>query len=292
MQPPVCAAPDRHPHKPGFDLPSRATDCHAHVFNPKGASGLDPKRSYSPSIATEAQYNALHDTLGIERGVIVQPSVYGTDNTTTMDVVSRHPDRLRAVVVVDQDIDRDSLLKLHEQGARGARINLLFGSSALLDNIRQLAWTLRSLDLGWHLQLLADVSTLDNPYEFVKALDIDVVFDHLGHMPVKKGTADPGFQALLRLLDEGRCWVKLSGAYRISASRRAPYPDVDYVVHTLLAHNPEQLVWGSDWPHPSFDGDMPNDGVLLNELFRWVPDVTVRHRILVDNAARLYGFDR
>ncbi|MBX2884491.1 MAG: amidohydrolase family protein [Granulosicoccus sp.] len=288
----VCEAPDRYPQKPGFALPALSTDCHTHIFNPDGASGLDANRSYSPSVATETQFNELHKALGIERSVIVQPSVYGIDNRTTLDVVARSPESLRAVVVVEQNVKPATLVAMHDQGARGARINMLFGSSAVYDNLSTVARTLGSIDRGWHLQLLTDVSELDDLYGLVSALEVDVVFDHFGHMPVHRGVNNPGFQALLRLLDEGRCWVKLSGAYRVTGASQIPYTDVDCLAQELLSHNPERLVWGSDWPHPQFDGVMPNDGALLDELARWVPDSATREKILVSNPARLYGFDQ
>ena len=290
MDPPVCEAPDRHPLKPGFPIPAGATDCHAHIFDSNGPSKLDEHRSYSPSHALQEHYHKMHEILGISRGVIVQPSVYGVDNATTMKAVTRSPEQLRAVVVLDQNVDAKTVLNLHKQGARGARINMLFGSSARLDNLKQLSKTIRSIERGWHLQLLVDVSTFDNVYAWVKSLDIDVVFDHMGHFPLHKGINEPGFQALLRLLDENRCWVKLSGAYRLSEAHDLPYLDVDVAAQALVAQNPERLVWGSDWPHPQFAGNMPNDGGLLDELARWVPDETRRNHILVDNAARLYDF--
>ena len=290
MNPPVCEAPDRYPLKPQFAVPVGATDCHAHVFDSEGPSKLDERRSYSPSHATLEHYNKLHKVLGITRGVVVQPSVYGVDNATTMQAVAHAADRLRAVVVLDENVDPQTVLRLHHQGARGVRINMLFGSSAKLDNLKQLTRTIRSVERGWHLQLLVDVSTFDNVYQWVKSLDIDVVFDHMGHFPLHKGINEPGFQAMLRLLDENRCWVKLSGAYRLSDVGDLPYSDVDTIAQALVLQNPERLVWGSDWPHPQFVGNMPNDGQLLDELARWAPDEFCRNRILVDNPARLYDF--
>lgn len=288
--PPVCAEPDRHPRAPGFTIPAGAVDCHAHVFAPDGRSALDSGRSYSPSVATIEQYDFLHRALGIERGVVVQPSVYGSDNRTTLDVVQDSSHRLRGIVVVDQDVTAEELLAFHSQGARGVRVNMLFGSSVRSDNIKQLAITIREAVPDWHLQLLTDISQWQNLFETVSACAIPVVFDHMGHMSEGLNLHNPGFQDMLRLLGSGQCWVKLSAPYRFSKHQQAPYHDVDELASLLVAENPERLLWGSDWPHPSFNGEMPNDGALLDELLRWVPDEKTRQTILVDNPERLYDF--
>ena len=290
VEPPACEPPDRHPVKPQMIVPAAAVDCHAHVFDSDGPSLVDPNRIYSPSVATLEQYDELHEVLGVGHGVIVQPSIYGTDNRTTLAAVEASANRLRAVIVVDEDVSVKQLAEFHRAGARGVRVNMLFASSARLGNIRQLAKTIHALDQGWHLQILTDVSAHDGLYNFVSSLEVPVVFDHIGHMPKSTGTDNPGFQQMLKLLGEGQCWVKLSAAYRITAKPELPFTDVDALAHALVAENPQQLVWGSDWPHPQFSGNMPNDGHLLDELARWVPDDKLRNRILVENAHRLYDF--
>lgn len=290
VEPPTCEPPDRHPEQPALAVPAAAVDCHAHVFEPDGPTQLDPNRVYSPSLATLAQYDELHRVLGVSHGVIVQPSIYGTDNRTTLSAVEASAGRLRAVVVVDEDVSKQQLAEFHRAGARGVRVNMLFASSARLQNVRQLAKTIRSLDQGWHLQILTDVSAHVGLYELVDSLDVPVVFDHFGHMPKNTGIQHSGFQAMLKLLSEGQCWVKLSAAYRITAKPQLPFTDVDALAQAMLAANPEHLVWGTDWPHPQFDGNMPNDGTLMDELARWVPDQNARNRILVDNAHALYDF--
>lgn len=291
-EPAVCEPADRSPRKPQAEIPVGVVDCHAHVFEPDGLSVVDPHRIYSPSVATLAQFNQLHEVLGVSHGVIVQPSVYGTDNRTTLAAVATSGDRFRAVVVVDQDVSVSQLREYHQAGARGVRVNMLFASSAQLDNLKQLARTIRALDQGWHIQVLTDVSTYPDLEALVTALELPVVFDHFGHMPLTAGIKNPGFSVMLKLLSEGRCWVKLSAAYRITAAKKPPYTDVDEFAQALVAANPQQLVWGSDWPHPHFAGVMPNDGHLLDELERWIPQADVRNRILVENAHQLYGFGK
>lgn len=227
----------------------------------------------------------MHHTLGFKRSVVVQPSIYGTDNRTTLSA-SASDASIKAIVVVDDTASLNDLRKLKEAGAVGCRVNLLFQSNTQVDNLRSLAH--KAAELDWHLQFLVDVSNFERLETTVKSLGVPVVFDHMGHLPVHKGINDPGFKQLLRLLGDGYAWVKLSGAYRISDDSPG-HTDVDVIAAALLNTNPDQLVWGSDWPHPHVS-TMPNDTDLLNLLARWVPDQLLRDRILADNPERLYGF--
>lgn len=139
--------------------------------------------------------------------------------------------------------------------------------------------------------MLINVSDFPNLRATLGDLPVDIVFDHMGHMPASKGIDDPGFQELLRMLDSGRCWVKASGAYRITAHREAPYPDVAPIARAIIAANPERVVWGTDWPHPFVHIPMPNDGDLLDLLDEWSPSTEVRDRILAENPKKLYQFE-
>lgn len=284
---PLCAAAKAQAHKPSFGLPSGACDCHAHVFNTD--SQLEQSRVYTPPEAPFAAYQHMLRALGLSRGVIVQPSVYGTDNRATLTAVAEGGKEFRAVVVVDDDVKLAELHQLHDQGARGARVNALFQSDAQLDDVQRLARTLS--DANWHLQMLTDVSTFEDLEAVIRALPVPVVFDHFGHIPTHFGINHPGFQALLRLVGEGLVWVKLSGSYRITAEDQTPYSDVTPFAHALIRANPDQLVWASDWPHPHIRPPMPDDGALLDMLAAWAPAEDIRTQILVDNPARLYGFD-
>ena len=285
--PPVCTAPDPHPRTPHFTVPANSCDCHFHIFD--GPSPQVPERSYTASPAPESAFQHLQHTLGLTRSVIVQPSVYGTDNRTTMNACIADP-AMKAIVVVDEDTPQSVLAAYREQGAVGCRVNMLFGSNARIDSLAGLA--ARIADHDWHLQILGDVSSLHDSMDDLAKLPVPVVFDHFGHMSAVKGVNDPGFTALLRLLGEGHAWVKLSGAYRLGPAGPETAAQVDALAKALVSTNPDQLVWGSDWPHPALTDSMPNDGDLLNALADWVPHATLRHRILVDNPERLYGFDR
>ncbi|MBX8827412.1 amidohydrolase family protein [Ochrobactrum sp. SFR4] len=288
-RPRFCAAADPNPYAPRFTLPRGATDCHAHIFGPSSHYPYTPDRTYTPPEASIAQYFHMLDTLHIERGVIVQPSVYGRDNRCTLDAVRRRRNRLRAVVVVDEDISEEELQKMHDDGARGVRLNLLFRSGVEVSDVRRIAEKIAPL--GWHLQMLIDVSEFADIRETLGTLPVETVFDHLGHMPTSAGVNHRGFREMLSLVAEGKSWVKLSGSYRITGQNETPYTDIAPFAREIIKANPERVLWASDWPHPYINVDMPNDGALLNMLDDWAPDSKTRDRILADNPARLYGFE-
>ncbi len=285
---PVCAGPDPAPRAPKFAMPALACDCHSHVFGPRAEFPMVPDRLYTPPEASLASYEHLLDTLGFGRAVIVQPSIYGTDNRATLDSAATDRDRYRAVVVVDGEVSEAELQKMHEQGARGVRANLLFSGEKAMAEVRAIADKIAPL--GWHLQVLLDVSTFPDLKSYFSALPVQTVFDHMGHFPMTKGTGIKGFEDLLALMGNGKAWAKLSGAYRITSQTTSPYDDVTPVAQALIAANPDQVVFGTDWPHPHIPVDMPNDGDLLDGLADWAPDAAARHAILVDNPARLYDF--
>jgi predicted TIM-barrel fold metal-dependent hydrolase len=234
------------------------------------------------------------DTIGFARGVLVQGSAHGRDNSAMLDALQRRPDRLRGVAVADAGISRADLHEWNSLGIRGLRFNHFFRDGQLhyrggvpLTEARTLAPLMG--ELGWHLQLWIDVKDLPETIPVLKSLGLSVVIDHMGRTDARAGTATEGFQSLLRAVGEGWCWAKLSGAHRIS--RDAPdYPDARPFHEALVGANPERLVWGGDWPHPRVEGEMPDAGHLFELFQRWTPDLATRHRILVTNPAKLYGF--
>lgn len=282
---PFCQGPDPFVRPPAFAVPPGACDSHAHVIG-DGYPMVD-NRSYTPPAAPEVAYLAMLDSLGMSRGVLVQISVYGTDNRCMVASLRRHPDRLRGVAVVAPDVSDQDLADLHAAGVRAVRINVLFGGGIGLETMERLA--ARIAPFGWHIQLLLDARDLPEIGPVIERLPTDVVIDHMGHMPVTAGVDHPGFQWMLRLLKGGRGWVKLSGAYRISGTG-APFHDTTAFAQALVAAAPDRCVWGSDWPHVSVEGPMFNSGDLIDLLPLWVPDDAQRTRVLVDNPARLYDF--
>ncbi|MGB7913329.1 MAG: amidohydrolase family protein [Desulfobaccales bacterium] len=267
--------------------PAHSCDTHAHIFGPADLYPMVPGRSYTPPEASIPAYARLLSALGFERAVIIQPSVYGTDNRCTYDAVRQSGGKWRGVAVVHPQVTSEELQALHEAGFRGVRINLLFKGGLMMDVLEQMAR--RIAPWGWHLQLLVAGRDLVDLAPRFRQLPVLSVIDHMGHLPAALTVRHPAFAALLSLVREGRCWVKLSGAYRIS-SKPFPYDDVVPMAQALVEAGPEQMVWGSDWPHPSFVGEMPVDAGLLDLLTEWVPDPCLRHRILVENPARLYDF--
>ena len=287
-----CAPPDFRPRRPALRVPPGACDCHAHILGPARVDPYAPERVYTPPDCLLPDYENMLAALGMERAVLVQPSVYATDNTALVDALERGAGRYRGVAVVDPAVADLELARLHARGVRGLRVNAVDvpgrkPGALPVDRLRTLAR--RVAPLGWHLELLLHVDEFPNLDDALAGLSADVVIGHLGYMSAARGLDDPGFRALLRVLARGRCWVKLTGPYRISKGG-LPYPDVAPFAHALAAARPDRLVWGSDWPHVMLKGAMPNDAELLDLLEHWLPDEALRNKVLVDNAARLYQF--
>jgi predicted TIM-barrel fold metal-dependent hydrolase len=290
---PACLPP-RDVSKPRVPPPSGACDTHAHVFGPAAQFPYADDRSYTPPDAPLEKYLGMLDTIGFDRGVLVQGSAHGRDNSAMLDALARRPDRLRGVAVADADTPPDDLRAWNRLGVRGLRFNHFFRDGQLhyrggipLDVAETLAPVMK--ELAWHLQLWIDVKDLPETIPVLKALGLPVVIDHMGRTDARAGTQTDGFQSLLRAVGEGWCWSKLSGAHRLS--RNAPdYPDARPFHEALVRANPERLVWGGDWPHPRVEGEMPDAGHLFELFQRWTPDQAAQHRILVTNPATLYGF--
>lgn len=267
-------------------MPKGAWDCHVHAIGPVDRFPLAPDRGYTPADVPVEEYVALMDRLGIARAVLVQPSIYGTDNRAMVDALVRYPTRFRGVAVVDGHIDDAGLDALHACGVRGVRANLLNPGGISLDDAIALAPRLAAR--AWHLQVQIDVSSFD-AWNVLLGLPLPVVVDHLGCMAASKGPGTPGFRTLIGHVRAGRCYVKLSGAYRVTEWTATRYADATALARALVRANPRQLVWGSDWPHTDVRRDMPNDGDLLNLLAEWIPDAGLRRAVLVDTPDALYG---
>jgi 2-pyrone-4,6-dicarboxylate lactonase len=283
---PGCLPPLPQASSPGFRVPAGAWDTHIHAIGAPGRFPLASDRSYTPAIVPIEAYVRLMDALGIARAVLVQPSIYGTDNAAMVDALTRFPERFRGVAVVAGDVADDALDALHTAGVRGVRANLLNrGGISLADAV---ALAPRLASRGWHLQLQIDVSTFD-AFDVLEDLPSPLVIDHLGYMAAGKGPAHPGFRRLTALVQAGQVYVKLSAPYRLVDWRRDGYGAVSALARALVDANPARILWGSDWPHTDVERDMPDDGELLGLLAQWAPDPAVRSRVLVDNPAALYG---
>ena len=289
-----------------FDVPRGGCDCHVHVFGDPAKFPFAEKRIYTPPQASVEQLLELQGALKLERVVVVQPSVYGSDNSCTVDAVRRLGVRGRGVAVIDKTTTRASLEEMNAAGIRGVRLNLETNTAGRFDpsSAKELLDTTaeQTKGLGWHIQMYTRTSVIAALKDHLAKLPFSVVFDHFGRADPAQGPKQEGFDALTELVKSGRAYVKISGAYRVS--KQAPdFADVTPLAQALVEANPDRIVWGTDWPHPNSDHGRGkplteisppfaiDDGLLLNQLTKWVPDAATRKKILVDNPSRLYGFD-
>jgi predicted TIM-barrel fold metal-dependent hydrolase len=258
------------------------------VFGPQSRYPYLPHAGYIAPDASAADFVRMLTTIGCERAVLVQPSVYGTDNSAMLDALRSGVFPFRGVAVVDEHVTDRELRDMHEAGVRGVRINLAASTPGLtLAQAPKLAGRLR--EMGWHLQFFIDFKQHPDIEEHLSKLAIDIVIDHFGRVNAADGIDAPPFQALLRLLRRENCWAKIMGVYFVS--ERAPaFPDVAALARAVVAAAPDRTVWATDWPHPMGLHRMPNDGDLADMLADWVPDAVAREQVLAANPARLYGF--
>jgi len=284
-----------------FDVPEKACDCHVHVFGDTRRFPFAASRTYTPESASVTELLATHQALHISRVVIVQPSVYGTDNSCALDAMKQYGSGARGIAVLPSAIPETALDNMERAGIRGVRINLgTAGDTNLADARHRFKSAIEQIQgRKWHVQVYAALPVIAGLSDLVLASPVPVVFDHFGGAKAALGLQQPGFDKLLQLVQSGKGYVKISGAYR--ASDGAPdYPDLGPLARALIAANPLRILWGSDWPHPDTgSGRKPSDvspllrvddGHLLNLLASWVPDATLRKTILVDNPATLYAF--
>ncbi|HYC46597.1 MAG TPA: amidohydrolase family protein [Burkholderiales bacterium] len=289
---PLCAAYDPQPRRPRITFPPRSCDTHAHVCGPIATYPYAERRVYTPPDALLRAYRHMLDTLGVERAVLVQPSVYGTDNTVLLGAMRElGRERCRGVAVVEDDISDAELERLHAAGVRGVRVNVVdVAEDKGVIPMKTLAPLARRVKrFGWHVEFLMHADEFADMDAQFADFPADIVLGHLGYMKTDKGLAQAGFQAMLRLMRSGRCWVKLTGPYRISA-QAMPHTDTIAFARALIEAAPERVLWGTDWPHVMVKGVMPNDGDLADLLLEWIPDEKVREQVLVRNPERLYGF--
>jgi 2-pyrone-4,6-dicarboxylate lactonase len=285
---PTCLPPVRDTRRANLSLPSGSVDCHTHVF--VDDYPMIPGRGYNPPQSTLEDMLGMHSMLGIDRVVLTQPSVYGTDNSAMLDAVAGIPDRARAVVAVGGDVSDGELEALHARGARGIRLNLdnVGGMPVELDEVPGLVKRIAALD--WHVEFLFQGHELPGLLPLLRSLDAPVSIGHFAYMPAAEGVGYQPFQALLDLVAEGNTWVKLSAPNRLGVGDVPPWPDVVPLARALIEANPDRMLWASDWPHPNKFVIQPNDADLLEQLELWAPDEGMRRRILIDNPTSLYDF--
>jgi predicted TIM-barrel fold metal-dependent hydrolase len=258
------------------------------VFGPADRFPFAAGRRYTPPDAGIDDLARLHARLGLDRAVIVQASCHGTDNAALLDALRRGEGRYAGVAMIDEATTDAELDELHEAGVRGTRMNFVahLGGAPHADAVERIVF--RAADRGWHVVLHLDAADLARYAPLLAWLPCPYVIDHMGRVDATAGLDQEPFRALLGLLHEGdRCWVKLSGAERLTAVGPPPYDDVVPFARALIAAVPDRVLWGTDWPHPNVR-HMPDDGDLVDLLAAFAPDEAVRHRILVENPARLY----
>ena len=280
-----------HEVEPEWKAPQLSCDSHFHVFGPAERYPYGTDLRYSPPVAPLTDFLALSRKLGFERWVFVQPSAYGRDNACMLDAIRELPG-CRGIVDVHEDIPDAELDALTAAGVCGVRINVPpikppdpGFSATLLPRIARL--DARCAELGWILDFLAPGWLTEELMGALRHLKANFMLAHMGMFLARDGVNQRGFQQLIDLLrnGEGRCWVKLTGLYRMST---APgFADAGPMMQALVEAAPERLIWGSDHPHLSF-ADKVGTVELFNFFGRWVPDEANRRRILVDNPQQLF----
>jgi D-galactarolactone isomerase len=271
--------------RPRTPMPPNTADCHHHIYDHRFP--VDPRAQLKPADALPADYRLLQKRLGMTRNVVVQPSTYGTDNRCMLDALAQFGPSSRGIAVVNTSITDDELKRMHEQGVRGIRFNLVQAGATTVEMIEPLSR--RVHDLGWHVKIhmLADqIVAID---DLLNRLPSPLLVDHMARIPGSAGVQHRAFRVVGGLLEKGRTWVDLSGAYIDSKAGPPGYADTSAIATAYLKLAPERMLWGTDWPHPT-DKTKPDDALLFDLFAEWVPDERMRTRILVENPEALYGF--
>lgn len=278
--------PDPHPPR-RYTPPADACDAHCHIFGPGETFPFAHDRTYTPPDAGLEKFAMLQQRLGLSRAVFVQASCHGTDNSAMVDAIVRGDGRYAGVAMVADDISDADLADLHAVGVRGTRFNFV----AHLGGAPELPVFWRTVDrvarMGWHIVLHFDAKDLPMYASVLESMPTPYVIDHMARVDATKGLSQEPFEQLLELMNDERCWVKISGAERLTAAGPPPYDDVVPFAQALIAAAPDRVLWGTDWPHPNVR-HMPDDGDLVDLLADIAPDPAVREQILVSNPRRLY----
>jgi D-galactarolactone isomerase len=274
--------------RPRLQAPAGAVDTHMHVYRPDRYP-YRPGPAHQPPVASVSAYRAMLARIGVERTVVVQPAAYGTDNRCTVEAVAELGPHARGVATVDADVPQAELRRLTAAGIRGARFFMLAGGILRWDDLEAIA--ARVVPFGWHLHVQFDGREFPERAALLHRLPGRLVIAHTGKFLEPVAPEHPAFQALLRLVETGRCWVKLSAPYETSRSGPPGYADVGALAKALVRAAPERMLWATNWPHPSEPAEAkPDEAMLLDTLLDWAPDDATRRRILRDNPAELYGF--
>ena len=285
-----CMPPEPNTRKPIYTAPAGACDAHCHVFGPHEVFPYHPKSTYHPPDGPKEKLAELHNLLGIERAVIVQASCHGPDNRAMMDALAHDPKRYRGVCIANDSFSDEEFADLDAGGVRGIRFNFVthLGVTPDLDMMKRVLERVKPL--GWHLVIHVNAEDIISFEEFFLQFDMDIIVDHMGRVPTTDGVHQKAFQILKSFLERENWWVKICGSERISAAGPPFYDAIPYA-QELVELAADRTLWGTDWPHPNIKKFMPNDGDLLDLVPLLARDESLQRKILVDNPARLYGFE-
>jgi len=275
---------------PRFKLPRGTCDTHCHIFGPRAVFPFLREGGGDDFDAPKEALAAQHRRLGVSRAVIVQGNSHGIDNSVVLDSIAAAGGSQRGVALVAPEITDAELADLHAGGIRGVRYTFVprLGGGPPAAVVQKMAARIK--DLGWHIVLIFAAGTLPDYVGMMRSLNVPVVIDHMGWPVAEAGLEQPTIRRLLELLGEGRTWVKLSGASRVSTTG-SPYNDAIPYAVKLVEAAPDRVIWGSDWPHPNpGPSGPPDDAELVDLIPTFAPDAAQRQKLLVDNPAALYGF--
>jgi 2-pyrone-4,6-dicarboxylate lactonase len=287
----VILPPDPNPRKPKFTPPPGTCDTHFHVFGPPHLFPYVEARRYTPPAAPIEHFFGMAKVVGIERGVMVQPTVHRWDSASTLDALAKGDGRLRGMIHANPNFTEADHRKLHDGGVRGVRFNCVVRNGGVFDEKRFRHVVSQVETFGWAVDLHIDPDFLAPRAEMIRRMELPVVIDHFANVHSKAGKDEAEFKVLHDLMGEPHVWLKISGTDRL-LSRGARYEEVVPLAQALIARAPDRIIWGTDWPHSNLfePGSVPNDGDLMDVMLDYAPDETVRRKILVDNPARLFGF--
>ena len=278
----------QHRRKPHFKLPPGSCDAHCHVFGPGDRFPYAPNRRYTPPDAPKETLRALHDHLGVERAVIVQASCHGTDNAAMLDCIASDPKRYRGVAIVDDGFTDADYDRLDRGGVRGVRFNFVKHLGGAPDMAVFNRVTDRIKGRGWHVVLHVDAPDIIPLSDMICNLPLPFVIDHMGRVPSAAGVVQLPLRALIELSRRDNCWIKVCGSERISMP---PYAAAVPIAHALVEAAPDRVLWGTDFPHPNATHEA-DEADLVDLVPQYAPEALAQQRLLVDNPARLYGFDQ
>jgi 2-pyrone-4,6-dicarboxylate lactonase len=274
-----------------FSPPAKACDAHCHVFGPASEFPYSDIRKYTPKDAPKQELFALHKKLGFERAVLVQASCHGTDNSAMVDMLEHAQGRYRGVAIIDENCSADELKRLHHAGVRGIRFNFLTRLVDIKPDDYYLKIADKVADLGWHIVVYFESENLHKFESLIKKFQMPIVIDHMGRPDVTQGVQSETFQRICQLVaTRPDNWIKVSCVERVSQAG-APYSDVIPFAKYLVDNFPDQVLWGTDWPHPNMEPNIPDDSLLVNNIPLIATTAELQKKLLVDNPHRLYQFE-